>query len=48
VVIVKRQSDLLQVVGALGSPGGFAGRLHRGKQQGDQNADNRDDDQQLN
>ena len=48
VVIVQRQADLLEVVGALESPCRLAGRLHRGEQQRDQHRDDRDGDQELN
>jgi hypothetical protein len=47
VEVVCGQADLPQVVGALHSPGSFAGRLHRGEQQGDQHADDRNDHQQF-
>jgi hypothetical protein len=47
VVVVHRQADLLQVVGALGAPGGLAGTLHGRQEQGDEHADDRDDHQQL-
>ena len=47
VVVVDRQAELLQVVDALGPPGGLAGRLDGGQQQGDQDGDDRDDHQQL-
>jgi len=46
-VIVHGQGDLLEVVDALGAPGGLARRLHCRQQQGDQHGDDRDDDQQL-
>jgi hypothetical protein len=46
-VVVEGQGELLHVVGALTSPGGFPGGLHRGQQQRDQNPDDRDHDQQL-
>ena len=46
-VVVERQPDLLQVVGAVQAAGGFAGRLHRRQQQPDQNADDRDDHEQF-
>jgi hypothetical protein len=44
-VVVDRQPELLEVVGALGAPGGLAGRLDRGQEQGDQDGDDRDDHQ---
>ena len=46
-VIVDRQADLLQVVGALGPPRRFACGLHRRQEQGDQDCDDRDHHQQL-
>ena len=45
VVIVEGAADLFEIVGALNAAGGFAGRLHGGKQQCDQDGNNRDDDQ---
>ena len=47
VVVVQGQADLLEVVDALGPPGGLAGRLHGGQEQGDQDGDDGDDDQQF-
>jgi hypothetical protein len=47
VVVVQSQADLFEVVNALRSPGGFAGRLHGGQQQGDQDRNYRDDDEQF-
>jgi hypothetical protein len=44
---VHRQTQLLQIVRALHPSRRFAGRLHGRKQQGNQNADDRDDDQKL-
>jgi hypothetical protein len=44
---MHRQADLLHVVSALGPPCGFASLLHGGKQQGDQDRDDRNDDQKL-
>jgi hypothetical protein len=41
------QTNLLRIVGAAGAPGRFAGVLHGRQQQGDQRADDRDNDQQL-
>src|SRR5262249_61357237 len=38
-VVVQRQADLLEVVGALGAPGGLARRLGGGQQKGDQDRD---------
>jgi hypothetical protein len=45
---MARQCKLLEAVLALGPPRGFAGRLHRGQEQGDQHTDDGDDDEQLN
>ena len=47
-VIVDGQAELLEVVLALGSPGGLAGLLNGGEQEGDQDRDDGDDDQELN
>ena len=47
VVLVQRQTDLLQVVAALHPPRRFAHRLHRRQQQCDQDADDRDDNEQF-
>ena len=44
---MKRDAKLLQVVGALDSSSGLASRLNRGKEQSDENRDDRDDDQKL-
>ena len=46
-VPVQRQTDLLEVVLAMGSPGRLAGSLDRGEQQPDQNADDGNDHQQF-
>ena len=46
-VIVQRHSLLFEIVAALRAPGGLAGRLDRRKQQGNQNANDGDDYQQL-
>ena len=46
-VVQRGEADLLEVVGALREPGRLAGRLHRRQQQRDQDADDRDDHQQL-
>ena len=46
-VIVARQTDLLEVVGALGAPRCLACRLHGGKQQGNENRDDGDDHKQF-
>jgi hypothetical protein len=40
---VGGESELLQVVRALGAPGGLAGGLDGGQKQGDQECDDRDD-----
>ena len=47
VVVLHRQGELLEVVGALCPACGLAGRLHRRQQQGDQHADDGDDHEQL-
>jgi hypothetical protein len=47
VIVLHGQADLLEVVGALGTPGRFAGGLHGRQEQRDQDADNRNHDQQL-
>ena len=47
VIVVQREPDLLQVVDALRPPGGLAGRLHGGQEQGDQDGDDRDHHQQF-
>jgi hypothetical protein len=44
---VDRDADLLQVVDALGTSGGFSRRLHGGQQKGDQNRDDGDHHQQF-
>ena len=46
-VVVHGQADLLEVVDALGTPGGLAGRLHGGQQQRDQDGDDGDHHQQF-
>ena len=48
VVIVQRQAELVEVVGALGPVGRLAHLLNRGEQQRDQHRDDGDDHQQLN
>ncbi len=48
VIVVEGQAQLLEVVLALGSPGGLAGLLHSGKQQRNQNGNNGNDNQQFN
>ena len=47
-VIVQCQPDLLQVVLALDPPGCLTGLLHRGKQESDQDGNDRDHDQEFN
>ena len=46
-VIVHRQADLAEVIGALCPPRCLAGGLNRRQQQGHQDADDRDHDQQF-
>jgi hypothetical protein len=46
-VLQAAQGKLLEVIRALDSPRGFPSRLHRRKQQRDQDADDRDDDQEF-
>ena len=46
-VVMRGESELLQVVDALGPPSRLASRLHRGKQQGDQHRDDGDDDEEF-
>jgi hypothetical protein len=46
-VLMDRQANLLEVVDALHPSGCLARRLDGGQEQGDQNADDGDDDQQL-
>ena len=48
VVALQGQSDLLEIVAALHSLRSFARRLHGREQKRDQDADDRNDDQQLN
>src|SRR5262249_51442816 len=47
VVVVHRQRQLLQVVGALHARGGLADLLYRGEEKTNQDGNNSDDDQQL-
>jgi hypothetical protein len=47
VIGVHGQSDLFEMVPALDSPGRFPGRLDRGQQQADQDAENCNDHQNL-
>ena len=44
-VVVKRESNLLKVILALGTSGGFASGLNRRQQHRHQNADNRNHNQ---
>jgi hypothetical protein len=46
-VVVQREADLLDVVGALRAPRRLPRRLDGGQQQGDQDNDDRDHHQQL-
>jgi len=48
VKVVQSDPHLFEMVGALQSPGCFSGRLHRGKEQRDQDPNDRDYDQQFN
>jgi hypothetical protein len=48
VVIVHGQGQLPYAIDALDAAGGFAGRLHRGQQQPNQNANDGDYYEQLN
>ena len=45
VVIVQRESDLFQIVSALGTPRGFPSHLHGGQQQRDEQCDDGNDNQ---
>jgi hypothetical protein len=45
---VSRQAELLEVVDALSASGGFAGGLHRGQQECDQDRNDRNHYKQLN
>ena len=47
VIILGGQADLLEIVRALGTSGGLAGRLHGRQQQRDQHGDDGDHHQQL-
>jgi hypothetical protein len=44
---VHRQTELLEVVAALGTPGGLASGLHGGQEERDQHSDDADDNQKL-
>ena len=46
-VVVHRQADLLEVIGALNAAARLARRLHGRQEQGDQDRDDGDDHQQL-
>src|SRR2546422_10174883 len=46
-VIVRRENNLLKVVFALKTECGLTSFYHRGQQEGDQNADDGDDNQNL-
>jgi hypothetical protein len=46
-MIVQRDTNLLQIIAAAGSPGRFAGGLHRGQEKGHEHADDGDDNEQL-
>jgi hypothetical protein len=46
-VVVQGESDMLEVVDALGATRGLAGSLDRGQKQGDQDGNDRDHDQEL-
>lgn len=48
VIIMKRGSHLLHIVGTLRFPGGFPGLLYRRQQESDQHSNDGDDYQQLN
>src|SRR3954454_22112330 len=47
-IVMARETDLLQVVHTLGAPGGFAGGLDRGEQESNEDTDDRNNDQQFN
>ena len=44
---MQSKSDLLEIVGALCTPGRLAGRLHRRQQKRDENGNDGDDHQQF-
>jgi hypothetical protein len=46
-VVLARPAHLTELVGALGAAAGLPRRLHGGQEEGNENADNRDDYQQL-
>src|SRR5262245_53013935 len=46
-MICKAKTDLAKMIGTLHASRGFAGRLHRGQQQGHKRADDGDHHQQL-
>jgi hypothetical protein len=47
VVVVQREPQLSDAVGAGCPPTGFAGRLHCGQQKADERADDRHDNEQF-
>ena len=47
VVVERSQREILDVIDATHAPRGLAGRLHRGQEQGDQDADHSDHHEQL-
>ena len=44
---MERDADLLEIIGALGAPGGFSGGLNGREEQSDQHGDDRDHNQKL-
>jgi hypothetical protein len=48
VVVVECQADLLEVISALGAPGGFTGLLNGRQEERDQERQDCDDDEKLN
>ena len=44
---MQGHAELLEVIDALSTPGGFAGGLNGGQEQGDQHADDADHHEQL-
>ena len=47
VIVLGREGELLQIIDALNPPRRLARRLNGGKQQGNQNGDDRDDHEKL-
>jgi hypothetical protein len=47
VIVMKGNAELLEIIAALGSPGRFPRRLHRGQQQRHEDADDGNYDQQF-